>query len=140
MRHSRSCLSPGLDPLRSCLRPDLSRFRSRYASVLSPSRFVSVSVFWILVFSIFLALCFLLDLVGWQIFDVDDAKFVQFSLKAQIVSENERFFRQMSPKMYKSVHRMQSKNKADTKVVSLRPEIERFGLGTCLCIFDGFFD
>jgi hypothetical protein len=34
----------------------------------------------------------------------------------------------MSRKMYKSVHRMQSEKKTDTKVVS---ETERFGLGTC---------
>jgi hypothetical protein len=31
--------------------------------------------------------------------------------------------------MYKSVHRMQSENKKDTKVLSPRPETERFGLG-----------
>ncbi len=72
--------------------------------------------------------------------DVDDAKFFKFSLKAQIINDNELFFRQMNRKMCKSVRRMQSENKTDTKVVFLRPEIERFGLGTCLCIFDGSLD
>ncbi len=42
------------------------------------------------------------------------------------------FFRQMSGKMCKTFHRMQSENKTDTKVVSPRPETEKFGLGTCL--------
>jgi hypothetical protein len=32
----------------------------------------------------------------------------------------------------KNVHRMQRENKTDTKVISQRPETERFGLGTCI--------
>jgi hypothetical protein len=46
----------------------------------------------VLVFPIFLALCFLSDLVTWQILNVDDANFNKFSSKAQIMSENELFF------------------------------------------------
>jgi hypothetical protein len=46
----------------------------------------------LLVFWVFLALCVLSDLVSWKIFDVDDAKFFMFSLKVQIMSENELFF------------------------------------------------
>jgi hypothetical protein len=36
------------------------------------------------------------------------------------MNENELFFRQISRKMYNSVHTMQSANKTDTKVVSPR--------------------
>jgi hypothetical protein len=45
------------------------------------------------------------------------------------MSENELFFRQM----YKRVHRMQSKNKTDTKVVSSRPPET---LGSCLPLIE----
>jgi hypothetical protein len=48
------------------------------------------------------------------------------------MSENELFFRQISRKMYKNVHRMQSENLTDKKVDSPRPETERYGLDTCL--------
>jgi hypothetical protein len=43
--------------------------------------------------------------------------------------------------MCKTVHRMQSENKTDTKVVSPRPETEGFSLGTCVIILSpNFFD
>jgi hypothetical protein len=43
-------------------------------------------------FVFFLALCFLSDLVSWQMFDVEDGKFFNFCLKVQIMSENELLF------------------------------------------------